>query len=179
MNENIRDFLEHIAENDLIFNKNYALRIEIDDGGDNSYIGFNVDIDKAVPDMNDIEQVTIKTFNIIYKMTEWLEVEREARRIRKEVDTVIGQAKILKVFSSTKSSTVAGGTVIMGTVSKKEQFKLIRGGIEVARGAIEGLQLAKSPVSSVEAGNEFGMQLECKEGIQQGDIIETFKREVK
>lgn len=142
-------------------------------------IGFNVDIDKAVPDMNDIEQVTIKTFNIIYKMTEWLEIEREARRIRKEVDIVIGQAKILKVFSSTKSSTVAGGTVIMGAVSKKEQFKLIRGGLEVARGTIEGLQLAKSPVSSVEAGNEFGMQLECKEEIQQGDIIETFKREVK
>jgi translation initiation factor IF-2 len=142
-------------------------------------IGFNVDVDKTVPDMNDIEQITIKTFNIIYKMTEWLELEREARRIRKEVDTVIGQAKILKVFSSTKSSVVAGGTVIMGTVSKKEQFKLVRGGQEITRGSIEGLQLAKSPVTSVEAGNEFGMQLECKEEILAGDIIETFKREIK
>ncbi len=142
-------------------------------------IGFNVDIEKSVPDMNDIEQITIKTFNIIYKMTEWLEIEREARRTRKEVDTVIGQAKILKVFSSTKNSCVAGGSVIFGTVSKKEQFKLMRGGVEITRGSIEGLQLAKSPVSSVEAGNEFGMQLDCKEEILQGDILETFKREIK
>lgn len=142
-------------------------------------IGFNVDIEKSVPDMNDIEQITIKTFNIIYKMTEWLEIEREARRTRKEVDTVIGQAKILKVFSSTKNSCVAGGSVIFGVVSKKEQFKLMRGGVEITRGSIEGLQMAKSPVSSVEAGNEFGMQLDCKEEILQGDILETFKREIK
>lgn len=142
-------------------------------------IGFNVDVEKSVPDMNDIEQITIKTFNIIYKMTEWLELEREARRTRKEVDTVIGQAKILKVFSSTKNSCVAGGSVVMGIISKKEQFKLMRGGVEITRGSIEGLQLAKSPVSSVEAGNEFGMQLDCKEEILQGDIIETFKREIK
>ncbi len=142
-------------------------------------IGFNVDIEKSVPDMNDVEQITIKTFDIIYKMTEWLELERESRRIRKEVDTVIGQAKILKVFSATKNSCVAGGNVTFGIISKKEQFKLMRAGIEITRGSIEGLQLAKSPVSSVEAGNEFGMQLDCREEILQGDIIETFKREVK
>ena len=142
-------------------------------------IGFNVDVDKTVPDMNDIDQITIKTFNIIYKMTEWLELEREARRIRKEVDTVIGQAKILKVFNGTKTTAVAGGMVTMGTISKKEQFKLIRGGVEITRGFIEGLQMAKSPVTSVEAGNEFGMQLECKEEVLAGDIIETFKREIK
>lgn len=142
-------------------------------------IGFGVDIEKSVPDMNDIEHITIKTFDIIYKMTEWLAHEREARRVRKEVDTILGQAKILKVFSSTKSSCVAGGSVVSGVISKKEQFKLMRGGTEVARGSIEGLQLAKSPVSSVEAGNEFGMQLDCKEEILQGDILETFKREIK
>jgi translation initiation factor IF-2 len=142
-------------------------------------IGFNVDIEKSVPDMNDVEQITIKTFNIIYKMSEWLEIEREARRTRKEVDTVIGQAKILKVFSTTKSGCVAGGNVIMGAVSKREQFKLMRGGIEITKGTIDELQMAKSPVSVVEAGNEFGMQLSCKEEIMPGDIIETFKKEIK
>jgi hypothetical protein len=39
--------------------------------------------------------------------------------------------------------------------------------------------MAKSPVSVVEAGNEFGMQLSCKEEIMPGDIIETFKKEIK
>jgi translation initiation factor IF-2 len=129
--------------------------------------------------MNDIEQITIKTFDIIYKLTEWLEVEREARRPRKEVDTILGQAKILKVFSSTKSGCVAGGNVVYGTLSKRESFKLLRAGVEITRGTVEELQSAKSPVSSIDQGKEFGMQLSCREEILPGDIIETFKVEIK
>jgi translation initiation factor IF-2 len=142
-------------------------------------LGFHVAIEKSVPDMNDIEQITIKTFDIIYKLTEWLEVEREARRPRKEVDTILGQAKILKVFSSTKSGCVAGGNVVYGTLSKRESFKLLRAGVEITRGTVEELQSAKSPVSSIDQGKEFGMQLSCREEILPGDIIETFKVEIK
>lgn len=142
-------------------------------------IGFNVEIDRSVPDINGIDQITIKTFNIIYKMTEWLEEERENRRPRLEVDTVLGRAKILKVFSSTKNNHVAGGNVSEGLISKKDQFKLIRKGAEIARGTVENLQLAKSPVSSVESGNEFGMMIECSTTPETGDTLETFKREIK
>lgn len=142
-------------------------------------IGFNVDIDRKVPDINDVESITIKTFNIIYKLTEWLEAERTNRKPLKEVDTVIGQATILKTFSSTKNNHVAGGKTTYGTLKVKDQFKLMRDGIEVARGTIGTLQLAKSPTQTVDSGNEFGMMLECNEAPQSGDIIETFKREIK
>ena len=142
-------------------------------------IGFNVETERNVKDINDVETITIQTFNIIYKMTEWLEVEREKRRPRKEVDTVIGQAKILKVFSSTKNSHVAGGTVLTGSMNVRGEFKLLRKGEEVSRGNIETLQMAKSPVSQVDAGNEFGMMIDCKTTPEPGDVIETFKRETK
>lgn len=142
-------------------------------------IGFNVDIERSVPDINDVESITIKTFNIIYKLTEWLEAERAARKPLKEVDTVIGTAKILKTFSSTKNSHVAGGTVQTGSVHLKDQFKLMRAGEEIAKGHITTLQLAKSPVTTVESGNEFGMMLDCPVAPESGDIIEAFKRETK
>lgn len=142
-------------------------------------IGFNVDIEKNVIDMNDIEQITIKTFSIIYKMTEWLALEREVRRPRKEVDTILGQAKILKVFSSTKNNHVAGGMVIEGILGIKQQFKLMRGDQELDRGHITNLQLAKSPTNTVEMGNEFGMMLQCGTAPESGDVIAVFKREIK
>lgn len=41
--QTVRDFLSDIAENDIIPGKKYSLRIEINDGGYNSYVGFNVD----------------------------------------------------------------------------------------------------------------------------------------
>lgn len=142
-------------------------------------IGFNVDVDKKVRDMDGADDITIATFNIIYKLTEWLETERENRRIRKQVDTVIAQAKILKCFSSQKNTHVAGGRVELGTLEKKAQFKLIRAGTEITRGHITELQIAKSPVSSVDAGTEFGMMLDCKIEPQTGDVIETFVTETK
>ncbi|MDB4984401.1 MAG: infB [Patescibacteria group bacterium] len=142
-------------------------------------IGFNVDIDKKVLDMNEVDQITVKTFNIIYKLTEWLEVEREVRRPRKEVDTILGRAKILKVFSSQKNSHVAGGRVLEGSMDKKAGFKLMRGDEQVARGTITELQMGKAPVSSVGIDEEFGMQLDCKEDPLPGDVIETFKTETK
>jgi hypothetical protein len=40
----VRTFLADIA-NELLPNQEYSLRIEIDDGGYNSYIGFDVDLD--------------------------------------------------------------------------------------------------------------------------------------
>lgn len=142
-------------------------------------IGFNVDTERAIRDINEIDSITIRTFDIIYKMTEWLESERENRRVKKEVETTIGTAKILKVFSSTKSSHVAGGTVVSGTVSLKDQFKLIRQGEEVGRGHVATLQMAKSPAPAVESGNEFGMMLEGKVAPEPGDVLEAFRLETK
>lgn len=142
-------------------------------------IGFNVDIERSVPDINDVESITIKTFTIIYKLTEWLEGERINRKPKKEVDTVLGQAKILKTFSSTKNNHVAGGNVTTGIVKVKDQFKLFRNNELIAKGTIAVLQLAKAPVNSVESGNEFGMMLDCTVAPESGDIIEAFKREIK
>lgn len=45
MSKDVREFLADIAANEIMQNESYNLRIPIDDGGNNSYIGFNVDLD--------------------------------------------------------------------------------------------------------------------------------------
>ncbi len=40
---NVRNFLKDIADNEILKSRKYSIRIEIDDGGDNSYIGLTVD----------------------------------------------------------------------------------------------------------------------------------------
>lgn len=140
-------------------------------------IGFNVDVDKKVRDMDGADAITIATFNIIYKLTEWLEIEREARRPRKQVDTVIARVKILKYFSTQKNVHLSGGRVESGIITDGAQFKLLRDGQEIARGKIEALQIGKSPVKSVDTGTEFGAMYACKIAPEGGDIIETFKIE--
>ena len=45
MSDIIREFLVDVAENHIMQGKSYSLRIPIDDGGSNSYIGFDLDLD--------------------------------------------------------------------------------------------------------------------------------------
>lgn len=41
----VREFLEQIEKSEIIHGKKYSLRIELNDGGNNSYIGFGVDVE--------------------------------------------------------------------------------------------------------------------------------------
>ena len=45
MIKSVREFLVDIAENEIISGKKYSCRIEVDDGGYNSYIALDVDVD--------------------------------------------------------------------------------------------------------------------------------------
>ena len=45
MSKAVREFLVDVAENEIISGKKYSCRIEIEDGGYNSYVALNVDVD--------------------------------------------------------------------------------------------------------------------------------------
>ncbi len=143
-------------------------------------IGFHVQEDKGIKLMNDYETVLIKKFDIIYKLTEWLEELYEERRIKKEVDVMQGQVRILKVFSRQKHKSVIGGEILDGVIAIKENFKILRKGEEVGRGQITGLQEGKTPVERViTKGAQCGMMVDTKEEILAGDLLETFVREIR
>lgn len=46
MKMSVREFLVDIAENEIVKGKPYNLRIPIEDGGSNSYIGFSLELDE-------------------------------------------------------------------------------------------------------------------------------------
>ncbi len=141
-------------------------------------IGFNVKADNNALSLAERMNIEIMTFDIIYKMTEWLEVEMENRRPKITTTEVTGQAKILKVFSKTKERQVLGGKVVVGEIHSG-QVRIMRREAEIGRGKIINLEKDKTKTSIVEEGREFGMMIESKIEIAQNDIIETFKVVVK
>jgi len=137
-------------------------------------IGFNVKTDRSAVDIADQKGIKINFFDIIYKMTEWLALEMEARRPRIETMEVTGQAKILKIFSKTKERQILGAKVIQGRIALERTVKIMRRDFEIGRGKIVNLEKGKTKVSEVEEGSEFGMMLESKMEIVPGDVIESF-----
>lgn len=137
-------------------------------------IGFNVKADANALDVAERRGITISYFDIIYKMTEWLEEEMEKRRPRIESIETTGRAKIIKAFSRTKEKQIIGGKVTEGSIHIQGIVKIIRREFEIGRAKIVNLEKGKVKVSEVEEGAEFGMMIESKIEVVGGDIIEAF-----
>ena len=137
-------------------------------------IGFNVKVDKSAVEVANKRCISISLFDIIYKMTEWLEAEMEKRRPKVETIETTGRAKILKVFSHTKERQIIGGKITEGQIVLDKIVKIMRREFEIGRGKIINLEKNKEKVKEVEEGSEFGMMIESKMEIVEGDIIESF-----
>jgi len=137
-------------------------------------IGFNVKADRSAIDLAEKRGITIAYFNIIYKMTEWLQDEMEKRRLKIETVETTGKAKILKTFSRTKERQILGGKVIEGQIMLNGIVKILRRDFEIGSGKIVNLEKSKTKTSLVEEGSEFGMMIESKIEIVSGDVIESF-----
>jgi translation initiation factor IF-2 len=136
-------------------------------------VGFNVKAERAAIDLAERLGVEIKTFDIIYKLGEWLETALDARTPKKEEERVTGKVKVLKHFSTQKHLHVLGGRLEEGTFSMNQHVRVLRRDLLLGQGVVKNLQQQKSNVQQITEG-EFGMQLESKVEIAPGDYLEAF-----
>lgn len=141
---------------------------------DTVVIGFNTKIDSSARDLNESLKVQIETFDIIYKLTEWLESLKEERRPRQEIVQVIGSLKVLKTFGQTKNKQIVGGKVLSGRILNGANIRIMRRGQEIGTGKIAELQTNKIRVKEILEGSDCGVQVESKIDIAEGDTLEAF-----
>jgi len=118
--------------------------------------------------------ITIHTFDIIYKLTEWMTIAIQERTPSIEVEEMVGRAKILKTFSKTKDKQIVGGRVEEGTISVGENVRIMRREAFIGTGRVRELQEKKEKTSSITEGNEFGSMIESKIELAPGDKVESF-----
>jgi translation initiation factor IF-2 len=140
-------------------------------------VGFNVKPERAATDLADRLGVEIETFNIIYKLSEWLSEALKSRTPKLEVERITGKAKVLKHFSSQKNAHVLGAKMVEGTLSLNQRVRITRRDIDLGKGILKNLQQMKSNVKAITEG-EFGMQLDSKVEVAAGDILEAFDIEI-
>lgn len=137
-------------------------------------IGFNVKANKNASDLALNTGVEIHTFDIIYKMTEWLSEQMEIRRPKIATIETTGKAKIIRPFIRTKDRQVVGGKVVEGSINLGSTVKIMRREFEIGKGKIINLEKSKVKTSTVSEGEEFGMMIESKIEITAGDVLESF-----
>jgi len=138
-------------------------------------IGFNVrplaDAKRAAA----AEGVEIRTYSVIYKVTEELRAAMEGMLEPEEVERSLGEAEVLELFKASKIGTIAGSRVTDGKIARDAQTRLVRDGTVIWTGRIGSLRRFKDDVREVEEGQECGITLEGFQDVKVGDVLEVFE----
>ncbi len=138
-------------------------------------IGFNVRPLADARRAADQEGVEIRTYSVIYKVTEELRAAMEGMLEPEEVEEALGQAEVLELFKASKIGTIAGCSVTDGRLTRGAEVRLVRDGTVAWTGRINSLRRFKDDVREVEAGLECGVVLEGFQDVKVGDVIEAFE----
>ena len=138
-------------------------------------VGFNVVPDTKTASMIERSSVplNIKTFKIIYEMTQYVQSVLTSKIPKEYIEEVSGCAKILALFSKEKDRQVIGGKVETGVINTGNDVRIMRRGTEIGRGKVRELQSKKLRVNEVAQGFEFGTMIEAKMEIAVGDRVEA------
>lgn len=134
-------------------------------------IGFHAKADALAADLAARNNITIHTFDIIYKLTEWLAEEMLRRAPHIEVVERLGELRVMRCFSQQKEKQVVGGKVMMGKISSGARFKIVRRDAEVGEGKVVEVQCQKLKTKEALEGSECGLQVESKITIAERDTL--------
>jgi translation initiation factor IF-2 len=134
-------------------------------------IAFHTKADAPAVDLASRTGVAINHFDVIYKLTEWIEEIIKERAPHIEVVEEIGQLTVLRFFSQQKEKQVIGGKVKSGKIMNNSHFKIMRRDVEIGEGKVVELQQQKIKCPEVLEGAECGMMVESKFTIAERDIL--------
>ena len=140
-------------------------------------LGYNTKPDQKILNLAKKENVEIRTYNVIYELTE--DIKNAISGLLEPIvkETYLGRAEIRRIFRISKIGVVAGCYVIDGKITRNAETRVIRDEKVIHQGRISSLKHLKNNVTEVAKDYECGIRLEKFREIQEGDIIESFLTE--
>ena len=137
-------------------------------------IGFNVRGNGKVMDLAKEYGVSIKIYDIIYKVVEEMEAAMKGMLEPEYEEVVTGNLEIRQIFKFSKVGLIAGCHVTNGTIKMGENARIIRDGIVVYQGKIKSLQRGKDSAKEVSKGMDCGLTLENCQDYKENDQVEVY-----
>ena len=143
-------------------------------------VGFNVRPNAEARALADREGVEIRTYRVIYQLTD--DIEQALVGMLKPVRTeeTIGEVEVRALFRVSRLGTIAGSYVTNGTVRRGASVRVVRDGTVIYETRISQLKRFKDDVREVEEGFECGILLDGFNDVKEGDVLEVYEtREVE
>ena len=142
-------------------------------------IGFNVQADITARRLAESEGVSIRLYDIIYRLTEDIQKALKGMLEPEFVEKHVGKAQVLAIFPISKVGKIAGCRVLDGELRRNGKIRLKRGADVVFEGEVASLKHEKDDVREVRSGFECGIGLKNFNDVVIGDVIECYVLEKK
>lgn len=137
-------------------------------------VGFNVQADVAARRLAEAEGVSIRLYEIIYRLIEDIEKALKGMLEPEFKEVFVGRAEVLAVFKISKIGNIAGCKVTQGEIRRNGKARIHRGDQVIFEGEISSLKHEKDDVKEARTGFECGISFRNFTDIQPGDWIECY-----
>jgi len=137
-------------------------------------VGFNVRPNAEAKQLADREGVDIRTYRVIYQLTEDIQRALIGMLSPERVEEVLGEVEVRQTFRASRVGTIAGCMVTQGTVTRGAQVRIVRDGTIVHDGRIGTLKRFQDDVREVQQGFECGLTVDGYNDIKEGDVLEVY-----
>ena len=136
-------------------------------------LGFNVSADSSAKRLAEAEGVSIRVYDIIYRLIEDVEKALKGMLEPEKKEVVVGSAEVLQLFKITKVGTIAGCRVTNGEIRRNAMARVRRGEEVLFTGELASLKHEKDNVREVKAGFECGLRVKGFNDFVEGDLVES------
>jgi translation initiation factor IF-2 len=138
-------------------------------------VGFNVRPNAEARALAEREGVEIRTYRVIYQLTEEIEQALVGMLSPVQTEETIGEAEVRALFRVSRLGTISGCMVTNGLVRRNAQVRVVRDGTVVYETSIAQLKRFKDDVREVAEGFECGILLDGFNDVKEGDVLEVFE----
>ena len=143
-------------------------------------LGFNVRPNAETRAVAEREGVEIRTYNVIYQLTEDIQQALVGMLTAVTTEETIGEAEVRETFRASRVGTIAGCMVTNGLVRRGANVRIVRDGTVVYTTTIDSLKRFQDDAREVQEGFECGIHLANYDDVKIGDVLEAFEtREIE
>jgi translation initiation factor IF-2 len=144
------------------------------ESGSRLILGFNVGIMVHLEQVAVEHNIEIRLYEVIYNLLDDLESIAKSLIQPEPGEEIIGSAKIIALFKSSRRSIILGCEVLKGKLKLGDHFRVLGAMGLLYTGKIESLHIEKDTVTEATKGQQVGLKIKDFNKAKIGDLVETF-----
>ena len=143
--------------------------------GSRLVLGFQVELLPGLENALREHDVEVRLYTVIYNVTADIKAIAETIVQPASEEEIIGSAKVIALFKSSRKGIIIGCEVIGGHLAAGQHFRIITAMGPVYYGRIESMHIEDKAIQKAVPGQRVGIKIKDFNRAKIGDLVESFR----